>query len=76
MKERLKRQLQPDAHRALDLARRFTGKEPLLKRVLNLHLDTRARLVRPKFPNRPYEIVYAKGDERPERFAIVAPPHV
>ncbi len=64
MKERLTRQLHPDVHQALRMAQRLTGREPVIKRVPSLPLDTRARLIRPKFPTRPYEIQYARAQER------------
>src|SRR3989442_1387211 len=56
--------LHPETQKALQIAKRLTGKEPVIKRVPSLPLDTRARLIRPQFPSRPYEIEYARGHER------------
>jgi len=64
MRERLTRQRHPEVHQALRIAQRLTGREPVIRRVPSLPLDTRARLIRPKFPTRPYEIQYARGNER------------
>src|SRR6266545_3677380 len=64
MKERLSKQLGPDARRALDLARRLVGKEPVLKRVQSIPGDARAQLVRTLKRKQPYEIHFARGQER------------
>lgn len=63
MKERLTRQLGPEAKLALRLAQRLVGKEPVLKRVPSLPNDCRAMLRRPPFPRQPYEIHFAAGEE-------------
>lgn len=63
-KERLHGQLGPEVQQAFQLARKLTGREPILRREPALPGDTRAMLVRPKFPHRPYEIRYARGQER------------
>jgi hypothetical protein len=64
MPERLARQLGPEVQQVLDLARRLTGKEPLLKRVPRLPNDARAMLVRPKMSRKPHEIHFVRGEER------------
>ncbi len=46
------------------LARQLTGREPHFKRLKHLPGDTRAMLKRPQAPERPYEIWYARGQER------------
>src|SRR6266545_2994710 len=63
-KERLHGQLGPGVQQAFQLARRLTGREPLLMREPSLPGDTRAMLKRPRRPNLPYEIHYARGQER------------
>src|SRR6266542_3825832 len=64
MKERLLRQLGPDAQRALELARRLAGKQPVLKRVPSIPGEARAQLVRTLKRKQPYEIHFARGQER------------
>lgn len=64
MKERLQRQLHPEVRKALAQAQRLAGKEPVIKQVPPLPGDTRARLIRPLIPNRPYEIQVVQGQER------------
>jgi hypothetical protein len=63
MKERLTRNLGPDARRVIDLSRSITGKDPLLKRVPALPNGVRAMLRRPISLRRPYEIHFVKGEE-------------
>src|SRR5579883_1164114 len=64
MPEHENRQLGPDVHEALRLARRLTGREPAVRRLPHLPGEARAMLVRPK-PHQPtYEIRYAHGQER------------
>ena len=64
MPERLARQLGPEVRQVLDLARRLTGKEPILKRVPRLPNDARAMLVRPETSRNPHEIHFVRGEER------------
>src|SRR5438874_8388113 len=64
MKERYARQLGPDATRAMQLARSIAGKEPVLKRLPSIPGEARAQLVRPLRKKRPYEIQFARGQER------------
>jgi hypothetical protein len=64
MSERLRHHLHPDVHKALRMAQRVSGKEPLIKRVDDLPYNTRAVLLRPSAYSRPYEIHYRRGEER------------
>lgn len=64
MKERIARQLCPDTHQALRLARRVCGKEPLIKSTNALPHGTRAVLRHPSVHYRPYEIIYRRGEEK------------
>jgi hypothetical protein len=62
--ERWARQLGPDGKRALELARRLAGKQPELKRVASIPGEARAQLVRTLKRKQPYEIHFARGQER------------
>jgi hypothetical protein len=64
MKERLHHQLHPETQKALKMAQRLVGKEPIIRRVDHLPQNTRALLKRPFVPYRPYEISYRRGEER------------
>jgi hypothetical protein len=64
MKERLLRQLEPDAQRVLRLATRLVGRPPVITRKPHLPGDVRGMLVRPLNPRKPYEIHFARGQER------------
>lgn len=56
--------LGPEVAEVLRIGRKLTGKQPALKRERNLPGDARAMLTRPKAPHRPYEIRYARGQQR------------
>jgi hypothetical protein len=62
--ERWAGQLGPDAKRALELARRLAGKQPDLKRVQGIPGGARAQLIRTLKRKQPYEIHFARGQER------------
>jgi hypothetical protein len=57
-------QLSTDAQRALRLATRLAGKQPIITRVPTIAGEARARLIRPLQAKRPYEIEFARGQER------------
>ena len=64
MSERLHHQRNPDVQKALKMAQRVSGKEPILTSADDLPHNTRAVLLRPAVPSRPYEIRYRRGEER------------
>jgi len=63
MNEQLRHQLHPDTQKAVKLAQRACGKEPIIKQVDDLPHNTRAVLLRPFVPYRPYQIHYRRGEE-------------
>lgn len=63
-KERMHGNMGPEVQQAFQLARRLTGREPTVSRVASLPGDSRAMLARPTGPHKPFEIRYARGQER------------
>ncbi len=65
LRDRDLRRLHPDiTQRLLPLAERLTGTRPIIKRADTLPNDTHGLLKPPETPNKPWELIYLRGQER------------